>query len=470
LEQYLREKVDPGTMVALLGLGRGGLRMYHDMTSDTKGLALELQVAMEKGRHSISTNLAQETDDTESQAAFVGHGEFSQTGSSGRSSKKLIILDTLAAFRNIAGAYANIPGRKSLVWVTGGFPFTIDGSKAGSNGMPSLDQDSLEDILPDYQKTWQALNDSNIALYPVDMHGLVNTAMPPASYKTRGSGGGSGGSGRGNGGSHGGGRSRGGGSGGGNSGSLAQQLGRYEIDKQNRLEDNYGTFQTFALETGGKSFYNNNDLTEGFRQAVDDSKSSYLLGYSLEDNAAPGWHSLHVDVNQHGAQVRARTGFLVPKTDAAHQQSREVQDSDVQQAMKSPMNFTGIPLVVKWLGTDEPAKVTANGAAPGTGKRTVKFQITISPHGLQVDLSRQPSRISLNLVGLARTREVADAADFVKKIDGSLKPDAARRVEEVGIKFDSSMALEPGYYNVRFVVRDNLSGHLGSVTAPVQVK
>jgi hypothetical protein len=251
---------------------------------------------------------------------------------------------------------------------------------------------------------------------------------------------------------------------------MSQQLAKYESDKQNRLEDNYGTFQTFALETGGKAFYNNNDLIEGFRQAVDDSKSSYLLGYSLEENAAPGWHTLHVDVNQHGAQVRARTGFLVPKTGAAHQQSREVQDSDVQQAMNSPMNFTGIPLVVKWLGTGEPVTAPANGVVPGTGKRTVKFQITISPHGLQMDLSRQQSRISLNLVGLARTREVADAADFVKKIDGSLKPDAARRVEEVGIKFDSSMALEPGYYNVRFVVRDNLSGHLGSVTAPIQVK
>src|SRR5665213_2396182 len=183
VEKYLREQTDTGTMVALLGLARGGLRMYHDLTSDTKGLADELQTSMELGRHSISTHLGQETSDTESEAAFVGHGQFARTGSSGRSSRKLIILDTLDAFRNIAGAYASIPGRKSLIWVAGGFPFTIAGSKAGGTGLAAMDQDGVLDVLPDYQKTWEKLNDANMALYPVDMHGLVNTAEAPASYK-----------------------------------------------------------------------------------------------------------------------------------------------------------------------------------------------------------------------------------------------------------------------------------------------
>jgi hypothetical protein len=58
----------------------------------------------------------------------------------------------------------------------------------------------------------------------------------------------------------------------------------------------------------------------------------------------------------------------------------------------------------------------------------------------------------------------------VKKIDGQLKPDVAKHLVAGGIKFDSMMMLAPGYYNVRFVVRDNISGHLGSVTAPVTVK
>jgi VWFA-related protein len=437
LTKYLNEQVEPGTMVALLGLGRGGLRMYHDLTSDTKGLATELQMSMESGRHSISTNLQDETSDTGSEEAFVGHGQFAAAGSSGRSSKKLIILDTLAAFKNIAGAYASIPGRKSLVWVTGGFPFTIDGSKAGSDGMPAMDKDSLLDIMPDYQSTWQALNDANVALYPVDMHGLQNTSMPTASYRTRGG------------------------------GDTAKQLGKFANDRQNRNADNIGTFQTFAGETGGKAFYNDNDLVAGFRQAVDDTRSSYMLGYYLEDNAEPGWHKLHVDVAHPGAHIRSRAGFLAARYDAARPDAKDANAIDVQLAMTSPMNFTGIPMTVKWIDNGQTKPATA-GVATNSDKRQVGFQIILPPHRAALDEAQ--NRISLNFVGIARTGHGDNAADFVKKIDGALKPDVARRLDLAGIKFDSIMMLSPGYYNVRFVVRDNLSGRIGSVTAPVVVK
>jgi VWFA-related protein len=438
LTKYLNEQVEPGTMVALLGLGRGGLRMYHDLTSDTKGLATELQMSMESGRHSISTSLKDETSDTESEEAFVGHGQFAATGSSGRSSKKLIILDTLAAFKNIAGAYASIPGRKSLVWVTGGFPFTIDGSKAGSDGMPAMDKDSLFDIMPDYQSTWQALNDANVALYPVDMHGLQNTSMPTASYRTR------------------------------RGGDTAKQLGKFANDRQNRNADNIGTFQTFARETGGKAFYNDNDLVAGFRQAVDDTRSSYMLGYYLEDHAEPGWHKLHVDVAHSGAHIRSRAGFLVARYDAAHPDANDAQATGVQLAMTSPMNFTGIPMTVKWIDNNGQTKPAAADAATNSGKCQVSFQIILPPHTATLDETQ--NRVSLNFVGVARTGHGDDAADFAKRIDGALKPDVARRLDLAGIKFDSMMMLSPGYYNVRFVVRDNLSGRIGSVTAPVVVK
>ena len=73
--------------------------MYHDLTSDTQGLGTELEMAMNSGRHSISTNLQNETSETESNEAFVGHGAFAETGSHGRDDRKFIILDTLAAFK-----------------------------------------------------------------------------------------------------------------------------------------------------------------------------------------------------------------------------------------------------------------------------------------------------------------------------------------------------------------------------------
>ncbi len=471
LTKYLNEQIQPGTLVALLGLGRGGLRMYHDLTSDTQGLGKELADAMATGRHSISTNLQGEMSETESEEAFVGHGGFAQTNSSGRSSKKLIVLDTLDAFKNIAGAYSSIPGRKSLVWVTGGFPFTLDDSKASSKdaprdskggghggggssrggggppGMAGMDKDSLVDILPDYQAAWQALNDANIALYPVDMHGLMNTAEPDATYKAK------------------------------RGGNTAEQLSNAPGRKEEKAEDNIQSMTAFANETGGKAFYNDNDMVEGFREAVADSESSYLLGYYLEGNATGGWHKLQVEVDRPGTHIRARAGFLVPKENAAQleagtkaptttQKKPAPPMQDVNLAMTSPMNYTGIPITVKWLNSEKLKAAATTG--PDAGRMAVPFQIVLPPEAVR--LASDDSTISLEFVGLARSAHGEDAADFVKKLDGKLKPDVAKRLLLAGIKFDSQVLLAPGYYNVRFVVRDNINGNIGSVTAPVVVK
>jgi hypothetical protein len=253
-------------------------------------------------------------------------------------------------------------------------------------------------------------------------------------------------------------------------GNAQAALGKFENQKQNRNEDNINTMTTFADETGGKAFYNDNDLVTGFKQAVNDTRSSYMLGYYLSENATPGWHKLHVDVNRGGAHIRARTGFLVKKADPAHPDlhGKDPGAIDVDLAMESPMNFTGIPMTVRWIDNGKAIPTSAAGAL--IAKRKVAFQITLPPHAATLDETAGQHKVSLNFLALARTPQGDDAADFVKKMDGMLKPDVARRLDLGGIKFDSTVVLAPGYYNVRFIVRDNLSGNIGSVTAPVVVK
>jgi hypothetical protein len=98
----------------------------------------------------------------------------------------------------------------------------------------------------------------------------------------------------------------------------------------------------------------------------------------------------------------------------------------------------------------------------------VPFQIVLPAKA--ASLSADGMDASITIVGLARDSHGEAAARFAKKLNGNLKPEAARRIALAGLKFDSSMQLAPGYYNVRFVVRDNLSGRVGSVTAPIVVK
>ncbi len=440
--KYLKEDVEPGTLVCLMGLGRGGLRMYHDLTTDTKGLGEALELAATKGRHAIPGTIDiggadDETPESTSSQGFVGHGEFALTGSSGRKDPKLIMINTLEAFRNIAGAYAGVPGRKSLIWLTTGFSFQLDAYKTGS--MPGLDKDSGADFLSDYERTWQVLNNANVALYPIDMHGLVNTSSPDATYKMkRGS-------------------------------NPTKELGKYASVHQDKNDSKLDTLQTFANMTGGKAFYNNNDLVAGFREAEADSRSSYLLGYYVQKDEKPGWHKIHVEMTRSGMHVRARSGYLLTRHDSAEFNAEDAKkDLDVQLAMSSPINFTGVPLSVKWLGVVTDPKAT-NSSDQKQEKRTIGFQLMLPAHTATID-DADSNHVSLNFIGLARSQNARDAADFVKKIEGQLKPEIAKRMQEAGLKFDSTMQVPPGHYNVRFVVRDNLSGRVGSVTAPLTVQ
>jgi hypothetical protein len=49
-------------------------------------------------------------------------------------------------------------------------------------------------------------------------------------------------------------------------------------------------------------------------------------------------------------------------------------------------------------------------------------------------------------------------------------PEKMSAIREKGMAFKEALDLAPGKYTVRFVVRDNLSGRIGSVGAPLEVE
>ena len=79
--------------------------------------------------------------------------------------------------QQVAQALAVFPGRKSLIWASGGFPFSVSDT---TMQLAPAGRDTLSDVLPLYEHTWQLLNDAQIALYPVDVKGLQNRCLCPA--------------------------------------------------------------------------------------------------------------------------------------------------------------------------------------------------------------------------------------------------------------------------------------------------
>jgi VWFA-related protein len=408
--------------IALLQLHRGGVRVIHDFTTDPAVLAKALRRFKPGAEAPVADSEEDSSDPFVSAEAEQVSSMMQEMEQNFQASERLFAARlTLDGMEAIARAYAAIPGRKSLIWASGGFPFSIDDlSRALSGGVGSATS-TLSDILPFYEKTWQALNDANMALYPVDVRGLV--VLGPAA-SSRGS----------------------------------ASTTQIQASAQRRAwmhQETLATFREFADMTGGRAYFNTNDLAHAFHDAVDDSASYYMLGFYLaSDDRKPGWRKLQVKAKPAHAQVRTRSGFYVMPEDKDKTKSRQ---SDIALALNSPLDFTSLPLRARWMET------TPNG-----DKKRAVFELILPANAALVEGSDQ-NHMSIDFDAAAREPTGKIVASHGRTVEAHLKPETLAQIRSKGITYKGELELPPGQYSVRFVVRDNLSGRMGSVAAPLTV-
>jgi len=417
--KFLQEMAGDNDPIALLWLNRGGIKVVHDFTTDP----IVLAKALRRSKPAAETPFV---DSEESLPDPTVLGESQQLASMMdnmeqnllAAQRMLAVQLTLDGMQQIAKAYAAVPGRKSLIWASGGFPFSIDDMSrvlSGSAGLPSY----LNDILPYYERTWQALNDANIALYPVDVRGLV-VLGPSAGSRVS-----------------------------------ASNFGRVSQRAHLTHMDTLATFSEFAEMTGGQAYFNTNGLTHAFHDAVNDSASYYMLGFYLtQGDRRPGWRKLQVKVAHAGAHVRARSGFYVMPEEKSKDKARV---SDIALALNSPLDFTSLPVLARW-----------TEVAPDGDKKRAVFELVLPANAAIIDETDQ-NHMSIDFEAAVRAPEGKIVASHGRTVDAHLKPDAVAQIRASGITYKGDLDLPAGEYTVRFVVRDNLSGRMGSVAAPLRV-
>jgi hypothetical protein len=333
----------------------------------------------------------------------------------------------MRGFLDISWALSGTSGRKSLIWATGSFPFYIDSPGAVPGGQLS--------IL--YERTMKALNDAEIAVYPVDVRGLVNTAPSAAgATSTRG---------------------------------LRGPAAVQQLVTRNWLQGStIDTLRDFAEMTGGRAFYNTNDIAASFHRAAADSAAYYVLSYYLDtSNRNPGWRKLKVKVGRKGVEVRSRNGFFVTNATVNPALSLKL---DLDFAINSPFDSTGVPLSVQW--TDSPAVDAKSDSAVDANKgnkKKVGFLLRVAGNGVLIEPGAA-NRFNLDLLAYAFTAKGTETpASFAKNFEGSFPDTQLPKFRANGFGFNHALDLPPGKYTVRFVVRDNFSGRVGSITAPVEV-
>src|SRR6266536_207810 len=77
------------------------------------------------------------------------------------------------------------------------------------------------------------------------------------------------------------------------------------------IQASHDTMAILANRTGGRAYYNTNDLTRAIHEAIDDAQVNYVLGYYPAHNKWDGkFHQVKVQVNRKGIDLRYRLGYF----------------------------------------------------------------------------------------------------------------------------------------------------------------
>ena len=426
LLKFLSEVADSGEPMCLLTLTSGGLSVVHDFTDDPKALAAALNKATANGApmiHETFTDPHHPTGDA--LAALITaliRGQLQGEADLASLETKTAASITVDALQQIAKAFRGLPGRKALIWASSGFPFSLS-SASYLMCEPACPVHQRTEMQSSYDSLWRLMNDAQISIYSVDLR-TSNTS----TFMTTG-------------------------------GVRPSDIGdpQFDTDAQARDQkaDTTSTLQTFADSTGGKAFLGGGNLIRSFRQAVEDDKSYYMLGYYVSPKTTkPGWHTISVTTHSKGAHLRFRNGFFLSR-----ETSTTTAQQDIRLALNSPLDYTGMPLSLTWAGK-EPGNAS--------GKMKIQFELMMPANFASVDAS-DDNHMIVDIAAVARDSKGNAVADLSQRIDVHLKADGLEQIQHNGMTYRNRLQLPPGDYNVRFVVRDSLGNRTGSVAAPLSV-
>ncbi len=437
LTDYLLRSASRDEPMAIFGLNSIGLHQLHPFTTDTRVLIAALQ----KLKLSLSSEESTQTpeqftdDPSEEQQASAEEmlmSDFMQDLSDTATAdyQRIATRATLVGMTQLARALQAVPARKTLIWASAGFPFTIDDPRAFAR--------QGDDLTGEYEEAWRALNSANIAVYAVDLNALDFSTGNLPSHNTgvsstqinniRGMNG-------------------------------AKSAMRLPYDK---FMQQQMTLHAFADATGGRACVTVNELDKCFAEAIDDSRAYYTLGYYLGANVQPGWRKLKVKVEGDGLRVRYRNGFYVTRK---IQKSADLRRKQLADALASPVQYTGLRLTARLLpsSTGQPS-TSATG-----GKRPVELMLGVMGNSLTINREKG-NAIDVEVITLAFDSNRKGVATSALAIATELTPQRVQKILQTGMGIPEKLELPPGKYEVKFAVRDNLSGLVGTIAVPTELK
>jgi VWFA-related protein len=335
---------------------------------------------------------------------------------------------TLVALNMLSRTLSGYPGRKNLIWLSETFPFDV--MLANVSGRASLNSRNYS---PEIARTGNMLSDSQVAIYPLDARGLAGSGIFNVANEVNQNGA----------------TLR---------GSMGSQMDRESDDRM----ASHGTMNDLADRTGGRAFYNRNDLDGAVRDSITDGSTYYTLGYYPENKDwNGGFRNIQVKLRRGSVRLRYRIGYFAVDTAAFAKLNPKRQDEDFDDALSLNVPVsTALPFQALVM---PPSAKTEN-------KVIVNYHV--DPHALSFETSNdglQAVNMECAVRVFPKKNPDKPVATEAQKMGGALNPDAYAKIMKGFFPCRDSLTLQPGDYLLRLGVRDNVTGLIGTANASLTI-
>jgi VWFA-related protein len=405
--RYLQH-MNPQDHVALYGLS-DQLIVLHDFTQDASALVEAVrhftpkELAAYDGSHPGTLDVAALHNDPAWMQFQTRVNEANSEIADQYTANRVDI--TIGAIQAIAQHVADVPGRKNLVWISGGFPLQI------GVGVIAPDRDTR---LLDPNDAAKALSSASMAIYPIDAHGIETDGMTTASGRSPGN-------------------------------TTANFYAR---------QNNRDSFRMLADATGGKAFYGTNDVTGAIMSAFDDGRYAYTLGFYPDHGKWDGsYRKIKVGLKARSAELRYRKGYFAYPDEPATEGKIE---SELKAVAYSPLEATNLAMLI------------SVNPVPPVADRKLDIRIQMDPKQFLLAPSEGHETGTLDLYFLQRDAQGEVLAAEKRQLGINFEPKQYDYLAKAGIIFESHLSLNAQTSEIRVVVRDAGSGAVGSVTIPAK--
>ena len=314
---------------------------------------------------------------------------------------------TFEAMGNLARALSGYTGRKNLLWLSEGFP-------AGVLPRREYFHPDARNYLWNFQKYSGLLEASQISVYPIDIRGLKNTTLQPAG-------------------------------------------GSPEQASSDRQNGDAGGSQLMmkdvADQTGGRAYYNGNDLKGAMRRSIEHGSTYYTLAYSPENKKWNGaFRRIQVKLERPDTKLDYRQGYYAVPDDPG--------PADTARIMLIAEMQPGVPQSTMLLLR---CRVVPDNS---TGKVSIDYGV----YAADIAFTGDPLKhASLEFVAVAWDKDEKAAGNISETMNLDLKPETFQRVMKSGVPAHQELTLKPGTYKLRLGVMDYANAKIGTLEIPVTV-